>query len=65
MDHRIRRIDGVLRWVHCEGEVEFDETGCPVRMIGTALDVTHQRRGFEQLEGGDRLFPSWWRTPTT
>ena len=55
-DYRVRLRDGRVRWIHAEGEVRFDELGCPVGMLGTALDVTLQRRSFDQLEGGDRLY---------
>jgi PAS domain S-box-containing protein len=54
-DYRLRLRDGRVRWIHAEGEVRFDEAGRPIRMLGTALDVTLERRSFDQLEGGDRL----------
>lgn len=43
IQHRIVRPDGVISWVHERGEVEFDATGKPVRMLGTAIDITEQK----------------------
>jgi len=40
----MRRVDGAIRMMHTRGEVERDESGMPVRMTGTAEDVTERRR---------------------
>ncbi len=32
--------DGALRWVHGTGELEFDNSGQPVKMFGTIQDIT-------------------------
>lgn len=56
IEHRIRQPDGTVRIVHADGEVLFDDAGKPVRMVGTAQDVTRRRKTIEQLEGGPRLF---------
>jgi signal transduction histidine kinase len=37
------RPDGVVRWKLCEGVLDRDADGVPVRMWGTAQDVTEQR----------------------
>lgn len=39
-DWRIIRNDGIIRHLHGQGEVLFDTTGDPVRMIGTVRDIT-------------------------
>ena len=44
---RIRRPTGEVRELHCRGEVTRDETGRPIRMVGTGLDITGRKR-FEQ-----------------
>jgi len=49
IDHRIIRPDGEERVVHERGEVTFDESGRPVRMLGTVLDITERRRSEEDL----------------
>ncbi|MCX6227182.1 MAG: PAS domain-containing sensor histidine kinase, partial [Bacteroidia bacterium] len=49
-------------WVHGIGEVEFDQFGVPVKMIGTIQDITHQKlvneallQAKERAEASDRL----------
>ena len=46
--YRIVLPDDTLRVVHAQGEVEFNEAGAPVRMIGTVLDITEQVRAQEE-----------------
>ncbi len=42
IDHRIVRPNGDIRYVHEEGEVTFDGTGNPIRMMGTVQDITER-----------------------
>ncbi len=49
IDHRIIRSDGLLRYVHEEGEIIFDDEGNPSRMIGIAQDITHRKQSEEAL----------------
>jgi len=44
LTHRIIRPDGTTRIVHESGEVAWDASGQPERMIGTVMDVTEQTR---------------------
>lgn len=44
VDHRFLRPDGTEGWVRVEGVAEYDDAGLPVRMRGTAQDVTAQKR---------------------
>ncbi|HEX6252466.1 MAG TPA: ATP-binding protein [Gemmatimonadaceae bacterium] len=46
-DHRIVRADGVIRWLEGRGHVVFDESGKPVRMVGSGQDITERRRAAE------------------
>lgn len=48
-DFRACRPDGAVRILHCRGEVTCDETGQPLRMLGTDQDVTELRLAEEQL----------------
>jgi len=48
-EHRVVRHDGVTRIVHGRGQVATDESDNPVRIFGTAQDVTDQRRAQEQF----------------
>jgi PAS domain S-box-containing protein len=52
LDFRIVWPDGSVHWTHGAGRLFRDETGRPVRMIGTGQDITERRR---ILEDRDRL----------
>jgi PAS domain S-box-containing protein len=43
-DHRAVHPDGTVRWLNGRGRAVRDESGAVVRMLGTAQDVTEQRR---------------------
>ena len=43
-DQRIVLPDGGVRWVQSRGRVVTDDTGTPVRMVGTSEDVTERKR---------------------
>ena len=49
LEHRVIRPDGSARAVYGCGEVSFDKGGKPVRMIGTVLDLTEQKRTEQAL----------------
>jgi PAS domain S-box-containing protein len=49
MYHRVRRADGGLRMLHVRGEVVPGPDGKPVRLIGTAQDVTQQKKIEQEL----------------
>jgi len=42
-EFRIRRPDGMLRWVAAKGKFYYAADGTPERMLGIAVDVTEQR----------------------
>jgi PAS domain S-box-containing protein len=49
IDHRVVLPDGEIRWVHQEGEVEFDEEGWPSRTFGTIQDITDRKYAEDAL----------------
>jgi len=53
IEHRVVRPDGSHRVVYERGDVTFDPTGRPVRMIGTVHDITEQK--VAELELRDAL----------
>lgn len=71
---RFRRSSGEERWAKTIGEIIYDQAGTPMRMIGTAQDVTETLKAEEQkyldrrrlelaLEAGELGF--WdWHIPT-
>ncbi len=56
--YRALHRDGTVRVVHSRGQVVSDEDGNPVRMFGTAQDITEQRHADEALEESQRRFQS-------
>lgn len=55
-EYRLRLVDQSIRYVHTQGQVEYDDTGSPVRMIGTTQDVTRTTKAREALrESEERL----------
>jgi PAS domain S-box-containing protein len=50
VQHRVRRPDGTLLWVHSEGRVvQRNSAGRPLRMVGTNRDITQSRQAEEDL----------------
>jgi PAS domain S-box-containing protein len=50
-EHRVVLPDGGERLLRARGRVELDESGSPVRMVGTGQDITRQRQ-IERLRDG-------------
>jgi signal transduction histidine kinase len=42
-----------VRWIACKGRAFLDEAGIPVRMAGTALDITARKRAEQALREAD------------
>lgn len=44
-EHRVVLPDGTVRWLACVGEaIDFDEQGCPIKMVGITTDITDRRQ---------------------
>jgi len=56
MECRIVRPDGEVRTIHCCGEVVRDSGGQPLRMSGTALDITDRKRAELALQQREAHF---------
>lgn len=54
-EYRFRRGDGSIAWVRDRGVILRDGEGVAVRMIGSMVDITEQRRLEEQLRQAQRL----------
>jgi PAS domain S-box-containing protein len=48
-DARIARPDGSVRWIQARGEVVAGAGGRPIRMLGTAIDITDRKRADEEV----------------
>ncbi len=44
IEHRVRRIDGSVRWVQGRGRAAYDDDGKAIRMAGTVVDITDKKR---------------------
>lgn len=51
----IRQSDGETRWVHSLGELQFDDAGNAISMIGTTRDVTEAKNAEEKLRNTQKL----------
>jgi PAS domain S-box-containing protein len=51
---RIIRPDGRTAWISARGEVQFDYTGKPLRLIGIAQDITARKRAEEHAGHAQR-----------
>ena len=49
-EFRVRRHDGLIRWIAARGRGHYDEAGNPVRMEGVALDVSERTLAVEKLQ---------------
>lgn len=49
LDFRLRHADGQLHWYRAVLQFDRDEEGDPVSFVGTAVDVTEERRRERQL----------------
>jgi PAS domain S-box-containing protein len=58
LDYEARLIwpDQSIHWVRVKGKVFFDHQQMPVRLLGTALDITEQHLAIEKLEESEQRF---------
>jgi PAS domain S-box-containing protein len=54
--YRIYAKDGKLKILHARGNLQFDEAGDPVSVIGTAQDVTERQQLVEKLQKSEQLY---------
>jgi PAS domain S-box-containing protein len=65
LEHRVQQPDGTVRWIHGRGRVITDESGRPVRMLGTAQDITERKRIDELRDSILSTISHELRTPLT
>lgn len=54
--HRIIRDDGTMRYIYSVGQMQYDNYGKPVAMVGSAQDVTERQLLIEQLQESQKLY---------
>ncbi|MET0393504.1 MAG: PAS domain-containing protein [Chitinophagaceae bacterium] len=47
---RIQRPDGATAWIKTQGKVVYDESGKPLKIIGTLRDITEEKAFSQELE---------------
>jgi PAS domain S-box-containing protein len=52
----LRRSDGVPRWVHGQGLLQWDDQGRTVALVGTIQDITERKRTEEKLKRNEEIF---------
>ncbi len=55
MDYRIIGSDGIVRYIHDEGEIASDEHGSPTWMYGTTQDITERKQAELALQESNEL----------
>lgn len=55
IEFRIVRPEGTIRWVHGQAEVIRSKDGVPLKLIGTAQDITERKQVEESLRKTERL----------
>ncbi len=52
----IRPNDQQIRWIACEAEIERDEDGAPLRMVGAHMDITERTLARQLLRESEQRF---------
>ena len=56
VDFRLRRYDGVYRWVHCEGSPRFSNSGEFLGFVGICEDFTERKTALDALKESEEYF---------
>ncbi|GAC1616291.1 MAG: PAS domain S-box protein [Bradyrhizobium sp.] len=52
----IRPNDGQVRWIACEAQIERDQNGKPLRLVGAHMDITERTQAKELLRESEERF---------
>jgi PAS domain S-box-containing protein len=53
VEYRVVRPDGILRVVHSQGDVTWDDSGRPLRQFGVLQDITELRHAEQELRASE------------
>lgn len=57
-EYRVIWPDGSLHWLNIRGQVHYDETGQPIRVIGTARDISDRKQAEAALRESEERYRS-------
>jgi PAS domain S-box-containing protein len=49
IDHRIILRDNTIKWVHEQGETNYDDKGNPIQLIGIVQDITERKQAENEI----------------
>jgi len=52
----VRPSDGQVRWIACEAQIERDDSGQPLRLVGAHMDITERTLAKELLRESEERF---------
>ncbi len=56
VEFRILAKSGDYKWVHTSAQAVWDAQGRPVRMVGSTVDITEQKKAMEQMRVSEERF---------
>lgn len=54
VEYRLRHRNGEYVWIHAHGQAQWDANGKPIRMAGSAIDITGHKKADERREKAEQ-----------
>ncbi len=56
VEYRMRTVDGATRWMACRGIAVLDQSGVPIRLVGSQADVTARKTAEQRLRQSEERY---------